>query len=248
MARTVEDVSILFDAIAGSDCTNGLTGKIRDIRVGVPYRYFFENIHPAVESCVTSGLTLLEDLGARLVEVDIPSALEQRRIFEEIVGPEAHVYHEEFLRTQGDLYGSDVRTRIEAGRDRQSTDYVKAKRSQWLMQQECEKVFEIADVIVTPTLPIPPPRIDRIYEPWDGGSETAIASLTRFTRPFNILGLGTVSIPCGFTTDGLPIGMQIAGRTFDEKTVLRVAHAYEQHAKWFLYTPSVAGNSKGLSG
>jgi aspartyl-tRNA(Asn)/glutamyl-tRNA(Gln) amidotransferase subunit A len=93
------------------------------------------------------------------------------------------------------------------------------------MQDECKKIFDTADVIATPTLPIPPPRIDSL-------SQTTVASLTRFTRPFNIVGLPAVSIPCGFTADGLPIGMQIGGKAFGESTVLRVAHAYEQEAKW----------------
>src|SRR6185503_12271727 len=117
-----------------------------------------------------------------------------------------------------------------------SVDYVRALRSQQVMKRECDQIFETADVVVTPTLPIPAPRIDSLHSPWGVDAETAIASLTRFTRPFNIVGLPTISIPCGFTTDRLPIGMQITGRAFDEATVLRVAHAYEQDAKWFQYS------------
>jgi aspartyl-tRNA(Asn)/glutamyl-tRNA(Gln) amidotransferase subunit A len=170
------------------------------------------------------------------VEVDLPSAPEQRRIFDQTVGPEAYVYHEPLLREHGDLYGADVKSRIEPGASMHSVDYVRALRSQLVMKEECDEIFKAADVVVTPTVPIPPPRIDALHEPWGADSETAIASLTRFTRPFNIVGLPTVSIPCGFTTDGLPIGMQITGRAFDEATVLRVAHAYEQDAKWFQFS------------
>jgi aspartyl-tRNA(Asn)/glutamyl-tRNA(Gln) amidotransferase subunit A len=107
------------------------------------------------------------------------------------------------------------------------------------MKQECKAAFEQADVIVTPTTPITAPRIDKVHEPWGNDSETATASLTRFTRFFNIVGLPAISIPCGFTPENLPIGMQIAGQAFDESTVLRVAHAYEQDARWFERRPPI---------
>jgi aspartyl-tRNA(Asn)/glutamyl-tRNA(Gln) amidotransferase subunit A len=236
MARTVEDIAILLKAVADHDCLKDLTGEINDINVGVPLTYFYERFDPEVENALRQSLKALEKLGARLVEVDLPSAPEQRRIFDHIVGPEAYVYHEPFLKEQGELYGMDVKNRIEPGAAMHSTDYVRARRSQLVMKLECDEIFESADVIVTPTLPIPAPRIDALHKPWGADSETAIASLTRFTRPFNIVGLPTISIPCGFTTDGLPIGMQITGRAFDEATVLRVAHAYEQDAKWFQYS------------
>jgi aspartyl-tRNA(Asn)/glutamyl-tRNA(Gln) amidotransferase subunit A len=233
MARTVEDVAILFKAVTGHDCLEQLTGDIKGLSVGVPLTYFYERFDAQVENALRLSLKALEKLGAELVEVDLPSAPEQRRIFDHIVGPEAYVYHEPFLKEHAELYGTDVRNRIEPGATMHSTDYVRAMRSQMVMKQECDQIFETADVVVTPTLPIPAPRIDALHKPWGTDSETAIASLTRFTRPFNIVGLPTVSIPCGFTTDGLPIGMQITGRLFDEDTVLRVAHAYEQDAKWF---------------
>jgi aspartyl-tRNA(Asn)/glutamyl-tRNA(Gln) amidotransferase subunit A len=101
------------------------------------------------------------------------------------------------------------------------------------MKEEFKEVFTNVDVIVSPTLPIPAPRIDQLTKPWGNDPETANGSLTRFTRPFNIAGYPAISIPCGFTTDGIPIGMQIGGKAFDEYTVLRVAHAYEQDAMWF---------------
>ncbi|PYS50659.1 MAG: Asp-tRNA(Asn)/Glu-tRNA(Gln) amidotransferase subunit GatA [Acidobacteria bacterium] len=236
MARTVEDVAMLLKAVSDYDCLKDLTGEIKDISVGVPLTYFYERFDPEVEKALRTSLKALEKLGAQLIEVDLPSAPEQRRIFDHIVGPEAYVYHEPFLKERGDLYGVDVKNRIEPGATMHSTDYVRALRSQLVMKQECDEIFETAVVVVTPTLPIPAPRIDALHKPWGADSETAIASLTRFTRPFNIVGLPTISIPCGFTADGLPIGMQITGRAFDEATVLRVAHAYEQDAKWFQYS------------
>jgi aspartyl-tRNA(Asn)/glutamyl-tRNA(Gln) amidotransferase subunit A len=95
------------------------------------------------------------------------------------------------------------------------------------------------DVIVTPTTPIAAPRIEDVNKPWGTGPETAAAALTRFTRFFNVVGLPAISIPCGFTTEDLPMGMQIAGKPFDEFTVLRVAHAYEQAAGWTERRPAI---------
>lgn len=252
MAQTVEDVAILLGVIAGYDpqdpyCrkvavpryTDALTGNIKGIRVGVPKSYFFEHVAPEVENAVRSAMKNLEKLGARLVEVDMPTAGLQRAIWTHIASPEAYAYHEPYIDKQGDMYGADVRGRIEAGRLLLSIDYVRAQRARSIMKDECKAVFNTADVIVTPTLPIPPPRIDRLLQPWGSEPETAQASLTRFTRPFNLVGLPTISIPCGFTPENLPIGLQIAGKAFDESTVLRVAHAYEQDAKWFQRRPAM---------
>ena len=252
LAKTVEDAAVLMGIIAGHDArdpysrriavpryTEALTGNIKGLRVGIPKSYFYERISPEVDTAVRAALKNLERLGARMVDVDLPSAPLQRAIFTHIASPEAYSYHEKYLETQGQLYGADVRGRIEAGRLLLSTDYVRAQRARSVMKDECKAIFRVADVIVTPTLPIPPPRIDRLQQPWSDGPETAVASLTRFTRPFNIVGLPTVSLPCGFTNDGLPLGMQITGKAFDEATVLRVAHAYEQDAKWFQRRPEM---------
>jgi aspartyl-tRNA(Asn)/glutamyl-tRNA(Gln) amidotransferase subunit A len=93
--------------------------------------------------------------------------------------------------------------------------------------------------MVTPTLPVPPPRIDQSTVQRGPAPEAVGVALTRFTRHFNITGSPCISIPCGFTKDGMPIGMQIAGAAFDEATVLRAAHAYEQDAKWFERRPAM---------
>jgi aspartyl-tRNA(Asn)/glutamyl-tRNA(Gln) amidotransferase subunit A len=107
-----------------------------------------------------------------------------------------------------------------------------------MMKRDCSKVFENVDVLVTPTVPIAAPRIDDLHKAWGSGAETAVQSLGRLTRYFNVAGLPAISVPCGFTDGGLPIGLQIVGKAFDESTVLRVAHAYEQNAKWFERRPA----------
>ncbi|PYS56229.1 MAG: Asp-tRNA(Asn)/Glu-tRNA(Gln) amidotransferase subunit GatA [Acidobacteria bacterium] len=252
MVQTVEDAAILLGIVAGYDpgdpysqaipvphYTDSLTGEIKHLRIGIPKTYFYERVAPEVDAAVRAALKNLERLGCEMVQVDLPSASQQRDIFLQIALPQAYTYHEQYLKAQADLYGSDVRARIEAGASMRSIDYVRAERAQLFMKQECEAIFKMADVIVTPTVPIPPPRIDGLQQPWGADSEIAVDSLTRFTRVFNIVGLPAISIPCGFTPEGLPIGMQICGKAFDESTVLRVAYAYEQETRWFERRPPI---------
>ena len=247
MAQTVQDVAMLFQVIDGKTRMYPLaplTGNIRGIRVGIPRTYFYDRLAPEVGGAVAAALKNLEKLGARVFEVNLPSAGMQRGVWLQIASPEVYSFHEPYLKNSANLYSADIRGRIEAGRVLLSIDYVRAQRIRTLMQRECKSVFETVDVIVTPTTPIPAPRIDEVGKPWGSDPEKAATALTRFTRFFNIVGLPAISIPCGFTSDGLPIGMQIVGKAFDESTVLRVAYAYEQDAKWFERRPSVGGPAK----
>ncbi|MBI4473764.1 MAG: aspartyl/glutamyl-tRNA amidotransferase subunit A [Acidobacteria bacterium] len=252
MARTVEDTAILLGIIAGHDpddayteehdvprYTGALTGDIKGVRVGLPKTYFYDRLSTEVNSAVANAIKSLEKLGARLEEVDLPSASANREVWTQIASPEVYAFHEPLLAEHAGLYGSQVRARIEAGRHMLSVNYVRAQRTRTIMKEECKAAFDKVDVIVTPTTPIAAPRIDEVEDPWGEDSEPAVAALTRFTRFFNIAGLPAISIPCGFTPESLPIGLQIAGNAFDEATVLRVAHAYEQDARWFERRPTI---------
>jgi aspartyl-tRNA(Asn)/glutamyl-tRNA(Gln) amidotransferase subunit A len=101
-----------------------------------------------------------------------------------------------------------------------------------MMKAACKQLFENVSAIITPTVPMTAPRVDELGKPWGRPGETALLWISRFTRFFNIIGLPAISIPCGFDREGLPIGMQIVGKAFDESGVLRVAHAYEQNTRW----------------
>ena len=233
MARTVEDVAILLQVIDGRPL-EPLTGNIKGIRIGIPKTYFYERLASEVDSAMNTALRTLERLGARLVDIDLPSVAAHRGVWLQIASPEVYSYHEPYLKKHADQYGADILGRIEAGRVLLSIDYVRAQRIRTLMKRECKSVFESVDVIVTPTTPIPSPRIDEVDKPWGDGPEKAAAALARFTRFFNIVGLPAISIPCGFTPGGLPLGMQIVGKPFDESMVLRVAYTYEHEAKFYV--------------
>jgi aspartyl-tRNA(Asn)/glutamyl-tRNA(Gln) amidotransferase subunit A len=194
--------------------------------------YVYESIDPAVESAVREALNSMKRLGATIVDVELPGLADHQALWVQIAAPEAYAYHERNLKEHRDMYGDDVRTRLETARGMLSVDYVKAQEIRKMIQMECKKVFEECDVIVTPTVPITAPRIK--------GAETAIPALGRFTRYFNLTGLPAISIPCGFTAEQLPVGLQIAGKPFDEETVLRAAYAYEQNERWFERQPPTA--------
>ena len=252
MGQTVEDVALMLGVMAGYDAADpfcqdkpvpsyldALTGSVKGLRIGLPRSYFFDGLAPEVDAALNAALKTYERLGADIVDIDLKTAGLQRGVWSQIASPEAYAYHEEYLSKQGDRYGADVRGRLEIGRLLLSIDYVRAQRVRTVMKEECRKVFESVDVIVTPSLPVTPPRIDQTTVQRGSVTEPTGVALTRCTRHFNVTGLPAISLTCGFTRDGLPIGMQIAGRAFDEAVVLRAAHAYEQDAKWFERRPEM---------
>jgi aspartyl-tRNA(Asn)/glutamyl-tRNA(Gln) amidotransferase subunit A len=236
LTQTVEDAAIILDALTEgyphSPYRDSLAQKIDGLRIGVPRTYFCDQVVPEVQAAVEECIRTLERMGARTVEVDLPTARHQRAIFMQIVSPEAWSYHEPYLAAGGHHGGSDVRNRIETGRLLLSVDYVRAQRARTILKDECAAALRTADVLVAPTLPILPPRIDETTVSWAGEQESVYSALTRFTRPFNIAGVPVISIPCGYSSSGLPIGVQIVGRAYDERTVLRVADAYERQTGW----------------
>ncbi len=232
IAKTVEDTAILLDIVTGLDghYEKALTGDVRNLRIGIPRKYFYEQLDSSVADAMEKALATFERLGARIADIDLPGTHFHRGVWLQIASPEAYSYHERNLETHFDSYSPDVRARLEAGRELLSIDYVRAQRARTIMKEECDRVFENTDVIITPTVPITAPAIDN-------ADKAAVAALGRFTRFFNVVGLPAISVPCGFSKEGLPFGMQIAAKAFDEATVLRAAHTYEQDAKWFERLP-----------
>jgi aspartyl-tRNA(Asn)/glutamyl-tRNA(Gln) amidotransferase subunit A len=221
LAKTVEDSAIMLGMKApGQGVTN--------MRIGVPRSYFFERIDPEVHDAVQHALRVLERLGARLVEVDFPSAPLQQEVFSRIAGLEAFAYHRSLIERHRAEYGADVLARIEAGASVSEAAHLEAQAKRRAMKVEHEQAFETADVIATPTTPVTAPLIDQTEVQWPGQSEPVPSALTRYTRWFNLVGAPAISVPCGFTRQGLPVGFQIGGRVDDDATVLRCAATYER--------------------
>ena len=244
MTRTVHDAALILNAISGhdprdpsssdrpvEDYTSGLDKGIGGVRVGVPKEYFFDEVDPEVGDAVLQSAKVLEGLGASVEEVEIPVLEHALAIASTISITEAAEVHMHHLRHNAADMGPDVRSRLEAAALTPATDYIKAQRARSFFNQGIAEALEKFEVLLTPTLPISAPRIDEV--------ELQVDKLPRLTRPFNISGLPAISVPCGFTSSGMPIGLQLAGRAFDEATLLGVAHAYERATDWHTRRPPV---------
>jgi aspartyl-tRNA(Asn)/glutamyl-tRNA(Gln) amidotransferase subunit A len=241
LARNVVDCGLVLNAIAGfdrldpatvdvpvPDHTAGLDRGIAGLRVGVPTNYFTDHVHPDVAAAVRTAIGVLEAQGAQLREVTIPLADQVLPAEWGILLPEASAYHQEMLRASGDLYTDDVRLFLEVGELVLATDYIKALRVRTLMQQGWSAMFDDIDVLVTPGMPVAAPEVGAAAVTWpDGTTEDVTTALVRLTSPGNLTGLPVLALPVGFDGAGLPLGMQVYGRPFEEATVLRVGAAYE---------------------
>jgi aspartyl-tRNA(Asn)/glutamyl-tRNA(Gln) amidotransferase subunit A len=239
MTWNVEDTAIMLQAIAGHDPKDPTTGRvpvpdysealvpdIDGLKVGVPRHYFFSddpNINSETLSVVEDGLRALEGLGAQVEEVSIPSLEHNAAAHIVILLGEAFAYHQRNLWATPDKFGDMVRARFTVGGLFMSGDYVQAQRLRNVLKREVAQVLQRVDVIVTPTTSTPALRFDE-------ANVMTTARSPSFTSPFNMTGLPAISVPCGFTSNGLPVGLQIVGRPFDEPGVLRAAYAFEQHS------------------
>jgi len=245
LTKSVEDAAIMLAAIAGPDPNDPsassrplpdyrkeMRGSIRGLRLGVPRRYFFEHVDPEIQKLVSEAIRQLESMGTTTVEVDIPDLESCSAMEAHITLAEATSYHEPYLKKQADDYSPGVRTNLEAGRYLLATDYVTSQRARTLLQRNFNEAFNRADVIVSPTLPAFSPHVGEVWVQSGDLRENVIDAFLRFNIPYDLTGFPAISIPCGLSSTGLPIGLQIAGRAFDETTVLRVANAYEQSTEW----------------
>ncbi|MGY1715615.1 amidase [Geodermatophilus sp. SYSU D01106] len=246
LTRTVRDAALTLQAIAGFDArdpgsakepvpdfTAGLDAGVAGLVLGVPANYFFDDVDPEVEAAVREAIGVLEARGARLREVEIPYAEQMMAVEFGVLVPEASAYHQEMLRESGDLYTDDVRVFLEAGETVLATQYIKALRVRTLVQQAFRRAFEGIDALVCPTLPAAAAAVGQQTFAFPGGTEKAVIDAwVGHSAPGNVTGLPALSVPCGFTSAGLPIGLQVIGRPFDEAGVLRVGQAYESATDW----------------
>jgi aspartyl-tRNA(Asn)/glutamyl-tRNA(Gln) amidotransferase subunit A len=252
LARTVRDAALTLQAIAGHDPGDAssasspvpdygaaLDGRVRGLRVGVPREYFFERASEEVEGHVRTAIRTLEGLGATIVEVSLPHVELAPTAGMTIISVEAAAVHAAWLRTRSADYGPDVRPRLQTGALFSGEDYARAQRIRALMQKEFRDAMTRADVLVMPNNAVPAPRIDQAMIPVRGREVWVMALMPSLTIPHNLTGAPALTVPCGFAASGLPVGLQIVGRPFDDATVLRVGHAYEQATDWHRRQPAI---------
>jgi len=270
LTRDVTDCALVMNAIAAYDSRDStsvpqptpdytacLTGDIKGIRLGIPREYFVEGIQPEVETAIRAAIDKLEELGAKVEEVSLPSTRYALAVYYIIAPSEASAnlarydgvkYGYSFKetdrmwdameKTRQYGFGPEVKRRIMLGTYALSAGYydayyLKAQKVRTLIRQEFDSVFEKFDAIITPTSPTTPFKIG---EKTDDPLQMYLSDVC--TLPINIAGLPAISIPAGFA-DGLPIGMQIISKPFAEETILKISHAYEQATEWHKQKPSI---------
>ena len=250
ITRTVEDAALLLNVLAGwvptdptsaraegADFRDGLEGGVHGLRCGVLRGYFFDGLQPDVAVAVDAALDVLRDLGAVLVDVDWPAAHLSNSATWTIILAEASAYHREWLHSRSDDYAPEVRANLELGEHVPATAYLQAQRVRGVLQAQVGEILSRVDALVSPMLAITSPRIGQTAIEVGGKVKEINPVFIRLADPFNLTGLPAISVPCGFGQDGLPIGLQVAARPFDEPTVLRVARAYEAATDWHLRRP-----------
>jgi aspartyl-tRNA(Asn)/glutamyl-tRNA(Gln) amidotransferase subunit A len=256
MARTVRDLAILLNIMAGQDpldphtkdvavpdYTAALTGDVRGVRLGVPTNYFSEDVQPEVADAVAQAIKHLESLGAKVVPVEISDLDGVLDCMLAIAMSEAAAFHQAAVRKTPELFGDETRLLLEAGELMPATTYINAQRSRVAVKAAFRKALRDVDVLVTPTQPSTALKIGQSVSRIGTREESVFGVSARFCAPFNITGLPAASIPCGMSSEKMPIGLQIIGKPFDEATVLKVAHAYEHHTEWHLRYPAIASSN-----
>jgi len=252
MARSVEDCAILLQPICGADPRDpttvdrpvpnyraALKGGIKGLKIGLPMRYFYSRALPIVEKTVLQAVDVLKSLGAKVREVEIPHIEHAAAAATTMYLCEASAYHDDVIGPRGADYTEQVRLYVELGNYVLAKDYLRAQRFRSLLGQEIADVLDTVDVLALPTLPITALPIGQETVPIRGKSDSVFGSLIRNTEPFNLTGLPVLSVPCGFDGDGMPIGLSIAGRPFDEPRLLKVGHAYQGATDWHRRRPHI---------
>jgi aspartyl-tRNA(Asn)/glutamyl-tRNA(Gln) amidotransferase subunit A len=254
MCRTAADCALMLGAMAGRDPRDpttsarpvpdyrtALTGSAAGLRVGLLRRFFLESASAEVAAAVEAAAGVLAGLGAAVSEVRLDSAALAAGASFAVIGPEAYAYHEPWLRERRKDYGADVRQRLLVGAFVSASDYLKGQRARGLIRDEVTRALADVDVLLAPTTPIAATPVGQDEVELGGQRLPVRTSLIRYTRVFNLTGHPAASLPCGFTAGGLPIGLHVIGRAFDEATVLRVADAYQRVTEFHRRRPPVGG-------
>ncbi len=255
ITKSVEDAALLLEVLAGRDPRDPTTsplavpaysgmlgGGLEGVRVGVPTGFFTDpvEIDPAVLAAVQGAIHVMESVGASITEVSMPFLRHAPAVQFLTLATEASANHGWLLRTRGRELGLDVRRRLELGEFVAAPLYVRAQQARRRLVREFADVFRDADLLVTPTLPVVAPPLGAETVAIQGVQKRIQPTLTRFTGPLNLTGLPAISLPCGTDDDGLPVGLQMVGRPFDEATLLRAAYAYEEVSRLRTRRPPLA--------
>jgi aspartyl-tRNA(Asn)/glutamyl-tRNA(Gln) amidotransferase subunit A len=250
LTRTVRDAALMLQAFAGEDLqdpttrgaivgdyTRNLNQPITGLRIGVPKSFFFDDLHPDIASAVRASLQVYGELGAEVREIDLPFGQEDTDSWNTMALVEAFVVHENHMKYNREELAPDVSERLELGRNISARDYLAARNRQTVLKHQIATIMDDIDILAMPTSPIPAVSIATGSVDVAGQEISGAAVLGRLTRMAVFTGQPAISLPCGFTQNGLPIGLQLVGRWFDEASLLKAANAYEQATPWHSMRP-----------
>jgi aspartyl-tRNA(Asn)/glutamyl-tRNA(Gln) amidotransferase subunit A len=248
LARTVADTAILLQAIAGydeqdttsekmnvPDYSQAIGTRVSSLRIGVPREFFFADLDPEIDAAMKEALLVLAKLTAGIRDVALP-ANNMETLRDTVRAAEAYAYHREYVAKTPELYQPLILKRIQAGANVTTPAYIQGRRDLAQVRRKAEKWIDGVDVLVTPTLPITTAAVS------DSHADDILPTV-RNTSPFDVNGWPAISLPCGFTSKGLPMGLQIVGPNGGEPVIFQLAHAYEQATEWHKRHPRVPAQS-----
>jgi aspartyl-tRNA(Asn)/glutamyl-tRNA(Gln) amidotransferase subunit A len=245
LTKSVKDAALLLQIIAvydpldpasvkmlTGDYLSHLKDDLKERKIALGVGEFIETSDPEVIKAVRVAARVFESLGCRVQEVDVSWLQEAALANKLMTQSDGAAVHRDRMKEHPEMFGEDIRRRLEDGANTPLSDYILARRTQTEVRKKFEQFFESYDFLLTPTTPIAAPTIEGHDAVEQAGR------LTRFTAPFNLAGLPALSLPCGFTKEGLPVGLQIVSRAWGEFKVLNAGHAYEQATEWHVSTSS----------
>jgi aspartyl-tRNA(Asn)/glutamyl-tRNA(Gln) amidotransferase subunit A len=245
IARTVSDVAVILQAIAGYDAKDGTSAdmpvdeyiaaleRLPVMRVGVPRKFFYEDLDSEVAAAMEQALSVLETMVEDIRDIELPVPTDRT-----LQAAESYAYHARFVAGTPELYQPETLRRIRTGENVSQAEISQRRRELEQIRSEIPGIFAKFDLLVTLATPIPAPALAELKQNPDLLRPREIV-LLRNTRPVNVWGLPAISIPCGFTGAGLPIGLQVIGPPWGEDKVLQLAYAYEQATAWHKRKPSI---------
>jgi aspartyl-tRNA(Asn)/glutamyl-tRNA(Gln) amidotransferase subunit A len=241
LARTAEDCAVLLGLMAGADPADptaisgvvpdyvaATTGSVKGLTIGVPTTFYVDDLDAEVAGILDATIAVFKREGANVVKVELPDQRQLSGASQLVLAVEAAAFHKRWMIERAQDYGPQVLMRLQNGLAIPGVAYLEASR--WRGQALAAHLAAVAnvDAVVAPVSPVPAPTIAESDVGNSPDAEAVIQRLTRFTRPINYLGLPALSIPCGFTRSGLPVGMQLIGRSFDEAILLRIGAAFQR--------------------
>jgi aspartyl-tRNA(Asn)/glutamyl-tRNA(Gln) amidotransferase subunit A len=243
LARTAEDCALVLDAIAGYDPedftsrdrpidTEPMSGDLKGVRLALPREFFYAQLHPEVRDAVDDAISVLTALGAEIR--DVPLEVDADRT---VFRAEAFAHHARYIADAPSRYLPETLAKLRSGANIQTSEYNDARRRLAESRRAMKPLFSEIDCLITPTTPVPAPRLSDYPATFEGVLALEASSILRNTRPFNTYGIPAITVPCGLTQAGLPIGLHIAGPPWRERLTLAVALAFQSATDWHTRVP-----------